>query len=175
MVLKLRRIRLNDLFQKRKQNIIFGKKGNWNSPINLSSLNGTNGFINNQSSYQSAYQSANPNYINKNSNIIDKFYNIFLQEAKRIHKSIQIKNSYLTEGSQSKIKPTLLNEYGIFSKKTYESDLIQGLLNTYNQTGTLSNEQYKQLADNMDGNAFKFNYFSNCSYEKTKERPWENP
>ena len=103
--------------------------------------------------------------VNSSSNIIDKFYNIFLQEAKRIHKSIQIKNSYLTEGSQSKIKPTLLNEYGIFSKKTFESDLIQGLLNTYNQTGTLSNEQYKQLADNMDGNAFKFNYFNTDTFK----------
>jgi hypothetical protein len=103
--------------------------------------------------------------VNSSSDIIDKFYNIFLQEAKRIHKSIQIKNSYLTEGSQSKIKPTLLNEYGIFSKKTFESDLIQGLLNTYNQTGTLSNEQYKQLADNMDGNAFKFNYFNTDTFK----------
>lgn len=109
--------------------------------------------------------------VSTNSKIIESFYNIFLQEAKRINKFNKIKNSFLTEGSQSKFKPTLLNEYGVFSKKTYESDLVQNLLNKYNTEGTLTNEEYAQLANKMDGQAFKFNYLNNDYFTFAKNLP----
>jgi hypothetical protein len=109
--------------------------------------------------------------VSTNSKIIESFYNIFLQEAKRINKFNKIKNSFLTEGSQSKFKPTLLNEYGVFSKKTYQSDLVQNLLNKYNTEGTLTNEEYAQLANKMDGQAFKFNYLNNDYFTFAKNLP----
>lgn len=96
--------------------------------------------------------------IKYNSEILGKFYNIFLQETNRIKHNLDIKNDLLTNKENSKYSLDQLLQYYHFTKdswsklKKYQDKQANGEI--------LTNEEWDIITQLFDGQAYKINLFS---------------
>lgn len=93
----------------------------------------------------------------ENSDIVTKFYNIYLSEKARILHNLDIKNDLIDKKKQSKYKIKDLLQYYHVSKKNWNEfeSLVEREFNN-----TLVESDYKSLDKILDGQAFNYNYFS---------------
>lgn len=102
-----------------------------------------------------------------NSEIVGKFYNVFLQEVARIKHNLDIKNDILTNKNKSKYSLDVLLEHYHVSKKNFSTLSEFALRQTKGEE--LSNEDWIIVETLFDGQAYKWNYFSESFNNRRKE------
>lgn len=95
------------------------------------------------------------------SEILGKFYNIFLQEANRIKHNLTIKEDIVNKKNDSKYQLNKLLEHYHVSKKNY-STLTKYVLKQSNNE-SIDDSEWKEISGLFDGQSFKFNQFSQKS------------
>lgn len=101
---------------------------------------------------------ANGRDIALNSEIIGKFYNVFLQEASRIKHNLDIKNDILTNKNSSKYTLDELLQYYHISKNNWSK--FSSYANIQASGQELTEEQWNEISTMFDGQAYNWNYFS---------------
>lgn len=96
--------------------------------------------------------------INKNSDILNNYYNIFLMEAARIKNNLDIKNDLISKGNDSKYLLADLMQYNHFSKATWGT--ISKLAEKQLSGDKLTAEEWETVSNSFDGNGFSWKYFS---------------
>jgi len=96
--------------------------------------------------------------INLNSEILGKFYNIFLQESNRIKHNLLIKDDILANKDNSKYLLSDLLQYYHISKSNWDD--FSELADKQANGETLTDKEWNSISKMFTGQAFQYNYFS---------------
>jgi hypothetical protein len=95
------------------------------------------------------------------SEIVDKFYNVFLSEAARIKGALNVKEDIINNRGKGQYQLTdLLEHYHVASKDKAKSWSTLNKLIKVSKTRELTDEEWNTISTLFTGNAFKFKYFS---------------
>lgn len=95
---------------------------------------------------------------NSDTNIVTKFYNVFLSESHRIKHNLDIKNDILTNKNNSKYSLDELIEHYHSTKSNFSKLSKYAKKQLNNQE--LTDKDWEDIESLFDGQAYKFNYFS---------------
>lgn len=98
------------------------------------------------------------NNINLNSEIVGKFYNIFLQETNRIKHALDIKDDILANRDNSKYSLDELLMYYHVSKSNWED--FSELASKQSSGESLTDKEWLKISKMFTGQAYQYNYFS---------------
>lgn len=150
------------LFQNTNLNSSRNKGSNLSKHIYITPSDKTMAMIFDMKQYNVALTfDKNGNGLIKNSEIIGKFYNVFLNEANRIKHAIDIKQSILAQDGIYSID-NVLEHFHVRSKNNDGSDSNSWseLQKYINRKDKFTNNELKHIESLFNGNAFNFNYFT---------------
>lgn len=96
--------------------------------------------------------------ININSEIVGKFYNIFLQETNRIKNALNVKDDILNNRENSKYSLDELLEYYHVSKSNWDD--FSELVSKQSSGEQLTDKEWDKVSKMFTGQAYQYNYFS---------------
>jgi hypothetical protein len=153
------------LFQNQAANVSRQVKDSIHKYVYITPSDKTMGMIFDAKSYRVNLEEDGQS-IAANSEIVGKFYNIFLQEAARIKHNLDIKNDILTNRNNSKYSLDELLEHYHVAKSNFGE--LSAFASRQSNGEELSDSEWETISTLFTGQAYKWNYFSESFNNRRK-------